>query len=85
MPASAGRYPLVVSRKGRIIAGHTRYEAALSLGLAELPVIVADDLSKAQQRAYRIADNKLAEATSWDEVCWPASSPLWSAWRSTPP
>ena len=47
-------------RKGRIIAGHTRYEAALSLGLAEVPVIVADDLTKAQQRAYRIADNKLS-------------------------
>ena len=61
------KVPLVVSRKGRIIAGHTRYEAALSLGLAELPVIVADDLSKAQQRAYRIADNSMAEATSWDE------------------
>jgi DNA modification methylase len=62
------KVPLVVSRKGRIIAGHTRYEAALSLGLSEVPVIVADDLSKAQQRAYRIADNKLAEATSWDEA-----------------
>ena len=61
------KVPLVVSRKGRIIAGHTRYEAALSLGLTEVPVIVADDLSKAQQRAYRIADNKLAEATSWDD------------------
>ncbi len=61
------KVPLVVSRKGRIIAGHTRYEAALSLGLTEVPVIVADDLSKAQQRAYRIADNKLAEATSWDQ------------------
>jgi ParB-like chromosome segregation protein Spo0J len=61
------KVPLVVSRKGRIVTGHTRYEAALSLGLAEVPVIVADDLSKAQQRAYRIADNKTAEATSWDE------------------
>ena len=60
------KVPLVVNRKGRIIAGHTRYEAALSLGLAEVPVIVADDLSKAQQHAYRIADNKTAEATSWD-------------------
>ena len=62
------KVPLVVNRKGRIITGHTRYEAALSLGLAEVPVIVADDLTKAQQRAYRIADNKLAEATSWDEA-----------------
>ena len=62
------KVPLVVSRKGRIIAGHTRYEAALKLGLTEVPVIVADDLTKAQQRAYRIADNKLAEATSWDEA-----------------
>jgi len=58
--------PIVVDEKGIIIAGHTRYKAAIQLGLQEVPVVVASDLTPAQIKAYRIADNKLGELAEWD-------------------
>jgi ParB-like chromosome segregation protein Spo0J len=60
------RQPIVVNTDGVIICGHTRYRAALKLGLTEVPVHVATDLTPAQVKAYRIADNKTAELASWD-------------------
>ena len=61
------RVPILVDREGTIIAGHTRYKAAQLLGMERVPCILVDDLSDEQVRAYRIADNKVAEASSWDE------------------
>ena len=61
------RQPLVVDEDGVIIVGHTRYKAALKLGLTEVPVHVARGLSPAQARAYRIADNQTAAIATWDE------------------
>src|SRR5579871_641325 len=61
------RQPCVVDEDGVIIVGHTRYKAALKLGLTEVPVHVAVGLSPAQARAYRIADNQTATMSSWDE------------------
>src|SRR5271170_4122534 len=61
------RQPLVVDEASVIIVGHTRYKAALKLGLAEVPVHVAVGLSPAQAKAYRIADNQTATMSSWDE------------------
>lgn len=58
--------PIVVDSEGVIIAGHTRAKAAQKLGLTEVPVVVADGLSDDQVKAYRLADNKVAEAASWD-------------------
>ena len=55
------RQPIVVDEDGVIIVGHTRYKAALKLGLTEVPVHVAVGLSKAQAKAYRIADNQTAQ------------------------
>jgi DNA modification methylase len=60
------RQPIVVDADGVIIAGHTRFKAALKLGLAKVPVHVATDLSPEQVRAYRIADNKSGEIADWD-------------------
>ena len=60
------RQPIVVDPDGVIIAGHTRYKAALKLGLAKVPVHVATDLSPEQIRAYRLADNKTGELATWD-------------------
>jgi DNA modification methylase len=60
------RQPIVVDEFGIIICGHTRYKAALKLGLTEVPVHVARDLTPEQVRAYRIADNKSAERAEWD-------------------
>ena len=50
------RQPIVVDTDGVIICGHTRYKAALKLGLEKAPVHVAKDLSPEQIKAYRIAD-----------------------------
>ena len=61
------RQPIVVDAAGVVVVGHTRLQAAVKLGLAEVPVHVAEDLSPRQARAYRIADNKSAEASGWDD------------------
>src|SRR5437764_12516784 len=61
------RQPIVVDEAGVIIVGHTRYKAALKLGLEEVPVHVAVGLSPAQARAYRLADNQTATLSSWDD------------------
>lgn len=58
--------PIVVDKNHVIISGHGRREAALRLGLQEVPVIVADHLSEDEVKAARIADNKVAES-DWDE------------------
>ena len=56
--------PIVVDRDGVIIVGHTRRKAAELLGLSHVPVVVAD-LPEAKARAYRLADNRTAQETSW--------------------
>lgn len=58
--------PIVVDGEGVIIAGHTRYLAALELGWTEAPVCVARDLTPAQAKAYRLMDNKSHERAEWD-------------------
>jgi DNA modification methylase len=60
------RQPIVVDEQGVIIVGHTRYKAALKLGLETVPVHVATDLTPEQIKAYRLADNKTAELSDWD-------------------
>ena len=60
------RVPLVVDEQGVIVAGHTRLLAARKLGLAEVPVHVATGMTPEQIKAYRIADNKLHELSTWD-------------------
>jgi ParB-like chromosome segregation protein Spo0J len=60
------RQPIVVDKDGVIVVGHTRYKAALKLGLKTVPVHVAADLSPQQARAYRIADNRTNETAEWD-------------------
>lgn len=60
------KVPLVVDSQNVIVAGHTRFKAALQLGLDAVPCIVADDLTEQQIRAFRLADNKVAELAEWD-------------------
>lgn len=60
------RQPIVVDSEGVIVVGHTRFLAAKKLGLARVPVHVARDLTPAQIKAYRIADNKTAELAEWN-------------------
>lgn len=58
--------PIIVDRNDVIVAGHTRVKAALELGLKEVPVIRAEDLSKEQADAFRLIDNAVAEKSYWD-------------------
>ena len=58
--------PILIDGDNSIIAGHGRLLAARKLGMDEVPVIVLDHLSKAQQRALVIADNQLALNAGWD-------------------
>lgn len=58
--------PVLVWGKNQIVAGHGAVEAAISLGLTEIPIRRVDHLSEQQMRAYVIADNKLAEESKWD-------------------
>ena len=59
--------PLIVNADGMILAGHGRYRAAQKLGLKDVPVIRVHHLTEAMQRAYALADNKLAELGCWDD------------------
>lgn len=58
--------PILIDGEGTIIAGHGRLLAARKLGMEEVPAIVLDHLTKAQQRALVIADNQLALNAGWD-------------------
>lgn len=61
------RQPIIVDEHGVIIAGHTRRAAALRLSHSHVPVHVARNLTIEQARAFRIADNRVAQETSWDD------------------
>lgn len=58
--------PLILDKEFVVICGHTRLEAAQQLGIKKLPCIIADDLTDEQAKAYRLADNKVQEFSSWD-------------------
>ena len=58
--------PMVIDRNNEIICGHTRYKAAKQLGLAEVPCVIADELTEDEIRAFRLADNKVSEKATWD-------------------
>jgi len=58
--------PIVVDKDMMVIAGHTRLEAARTLGMDKVPVQIAEDLTDAQVKAYRIADNRVSQEAEWD-------------------
>ncbi len=60
------KVPIVIDKDNVIIAGHTRYKAAKRLKMKEVPTIIADDLTDEQVKAFRLADNKVAEKAEWD-------------------
>jgi DNA modification methylase len=65
------KQPLVLDKDGVIVVGHTRFKAAAKLGLAKVPVVVAKDLTPAQIKAYRIADNQTNTLAEWDATLLP--------------
>jgi DNA modification methylase len=58
--------PVLIDGTDGIVAGHARVEAAVSVGMTDVPTVRVDHLSPAQIRAYVIADNRLAEKAGWD-------------------
>ena len=60
------RQPIVVDADGVIIVGHTRWKAAQKLGLKKVPIHIAKDLTPAQIKAYRLADNQTATLAEWN-------------------
>jgi ParB-like chromosome segregation protein Spo0J len=60
------RQPVVIDSEGVIIVGHVRWKAAVKLGLAQIPVHIAADMTPEQARAYRIADNQTAALSEWN-------------------
>ena len=60
------RVPIVAKSDGTVVDGHLRLKAAKKLGLDEVPVILADDMSEAQIKAFRLSVNKVAELAEWD-------------------
>jgi site-specific DNA-methyltransferase (adenine-specific) len=60
------KVPIIIDKNNVIVAGHTRYKACKKLGINEVPCLVADDLTEEQIKAFRLADNKVAEIATWD-------------------
>ena len=60
------KVPIIIDKENVIVTGHTRLKAAEKLGLKEVPCIMAEDLSEEQIKAFRIADNKVSEYSTWD-------------------
>ena len=60
------KVPIVIDKNGVIVCGHTRKKAAETLGIKEVPCVVADDLTDKQINAFRLADNKVAEKAKWN-------------------
>ena len=61
------RQPIVVDKDRIIVVGHTRYRASKKLGYKKVPITIAENLTKEQINAYRIADNRTNEEAKWDD------------------
>ena len=58
--------PLLINSDNGVIAGHGRLRAAIEAGMDKVPCIILKGLTEAQERAYVIADNKIAINANWD-------------------
>lgn len=60
------KVPIVVDGDNVVVTGHTRLLAVKKLGITQVPIVVADDLTGEQVKAFRLADNKVGEIAEWD-------------------
>ena len=61
------RVPVVAKSDGTVVDGHLRLKAAKKLGLTEVLVVLADDMTDLQIKAFRLSVNKMAELAEWDD------------------
>ena len=61
------RVPILAKSDGSLVDGHLRLKAAKKLGLKTVPVMLCDDMTEAQIKAFRISVNKVAEFAEWDD------------------
>jgi ParB-like chromosome segregation protein Spo0J len=61
------KIPIIAKSDGTVIDGHLRLKAAKSMGLVTVPVVLADDLSEAQIKAFRLLANRSATWAGWDD------------------
>ena len=61
------RVPVVAKSDGTVVDCHLRLKAAKKLGLTEVPVVLADDMTEIQIKAFRLSVNKIAEIAEWDD------------------
>ena len=61
------RVPVVAKSDGTVVDGHLRLKAAKKIGLTEVPVVLADDMTDLQIKAFRLSVNKMAELAEWDD------------------
>lgn len=61
------RVPVVAKSDGTVVDGHLRIKAAQKLGMDAVPVILADDMTDTQLKAFRISVNRMAELAEWDD------------------
>lgn len=60
------KVPIIIDKENVIVTGHTRLKAAEKLNIKEVPCIIVDDLTEEQIKAFRLADNKVSELSSWN-------------------
>jgi len=60
------RVPVLIKADGNVIDGHLRLKAARAAGITEIPVLIADDMTDEQIKAFRISVNRMAELAEWD-------------------
>ena len=60
------RVPVLIKADGSVIDGHLRLKAARAAGITEIPVLIADDMTDEQIKAFRISVNRMAELADWD-------------------
>ena len=61
------KIPIVVKSDGSVVDGHLRLKAARKLGLTEVPVVIADDLTEAQIKAFRLVANQSSSWADWND------------------
>ncbi len=60
------KVPVLARSSGEVVDGHLRLKAAEKLGIAEVPVILCDDWSDAQVKAFRLLVNRSVTWADWD-------------------